>query len=370
MPVVFLFIYISLAIFLSIVLINALFGPFLRKKHPLSNLEPPLVSVLIPARNEEHNISVCLDSLLQQDYPNYEILVLDDESSDQTAMIVEKYATAHTHIHLLKGKKLPDGWTGKNWACYQLAGEAKGDVFIFSDADNWYNKSAITRSIAWMNRYGLGMLSAFPQQLSITFFEKLIIPVIDLFLYGSLVLWLTYYSRFPSLSAANGQWIAIRREIYQKLGGHKAVRQEIVEDVRLIRLAKKDQIRVMTLAGTGMVYGRMYNSARGVWQGFTKNIFGLASNRTVPFFIIMAGMYFTYVLPYILLFFQGLFFYSLLAVVLNLLLRFNLAIAFKHPVLISTFLHPISIIVMSMIGINSFWQTRYGTIEWKGRSID
>ncbi len=369
MPLLFVFIYTSLAIFLTISLFNMLAGPFLKHSPPQDEISSPFISVLVPARNEEKNIGACLDSLLQQDYQNYEILVLDDESDDRTSEIVSRYAEIDSRVHLIQGKKLPGGWTGKNWACHQLTRNARGEIFLFTDADNRHDAGAIKHSVAWMNKYRLGMLSAFPQQLTGTFTERLVVPIIDMLVYGSLILWLTYYSRFTSLSAANGQWLMISRKSYNTTGGHEAVRQEVVEDVHLIRLAKRMDIPVMTLAGTGMVYGRMYHNAGEVWNGFTKNLFGLVSNRSIPFFAIIAGLYFTYVLPYGLLFIEDLALYSLAAVILNVMFRFLLSIRYRHNVLISTVLHPFSIIAMSLIGINSFMKTRFGMIEWKKRKI-
>jgi len=368
MPFIFYFILPSLSIFLVIAIINATWGPFLRKRHELK--EKPLVSVLIPARNEEQNISSCLQSLLHQDYTPLEIRVLDDESQDTTASIVRKLATEHPQIHLHSGKNLPHVWTGKNWACHQLSELAKGDIFIFTDADNRFEPQAISQTVAWMQRYALGMFSAFPQQITVSIFEKLIIPVIDLLLYSSLVLWLTYRSRFSSLAAANGQWIAFQRQIYHDLGGHQAVRQQLVEDVELSRLAKRKGIKILTGAGTGMVYGHMYHSAREVWEGFSKNLFGLVSNKAIPFFLILSSLFLIYILPYYLVTIPGYLTFSVIALSFNVFLRLVLAARFRHPVLLSTVFHPLSIILTILIGLDSFRKIKWGKISWKGRDIN
>ena len=368
MPFIFYFILPSLSIFLIITIINAVWGPFLRKRYELK--EKPLVSVLIPARNEENNISTCLQSLVQQDYAPLEIRILDDESQDTTTAIVQKLAAEHPQIHLHSGKNLPKGWTGKNWACQQLGEQAKGDIFIFTDADNRFEPQAISRTVAWMQRYELGMFSVFPQQITASFFEKLIIPVIDLLLYSSLVLWLTYHSRFSSLAAANGQWIAFQRQIYRDLGGHQAVRQQVVEDVELSRLAKRKGIKTLTGAGTGMVYGHMYHSAREVWEGFSKNLFGLVSNKTIPFFVILSSLFLIYILPYFLVIIPGYLTFSVIALSLNVFLRLVLAVRFRHPILLSTVFHPISLILTIFISLNSFRKVKWGKITWKGRNIN
>ncbi len=367
MIILFFFIYLSLTIFLTITVLNALTGPFLRKPIPLS--DTPRVSLLIPARNESHNIRDCIDSLRKLNYPNLEILVLNDQSEDDTSRIVQEISGTGTRIQLYEGQALPPGWIGKNWACHQLSEIAAGEFLIFTDADNRYEPRAVENTLGWMHRYQLGVFSAFPQQLAGTFFEKLVVPVIDLFLYASLPLWLTFRASRSSLAAANGQWIAFRRESYQQIGGHSSVRDQIVEDVELSRRAKKQKIRLLTAAGTGIVYGRMYHSVREVWDGFSKILFGLVSNYTLLFFALLLGMLLVYIFPYILLFRPQVFYLALGAVGLNMLLRFILAVTYKHPVFISVFLHPLSILLIILIGFNSFFRTKYGSIFWKNREI-
>ncbi|NIS38778.1 glycosyltransferase, partial [Candidatus Saccharibacteria bacterium] len=209
------------------------------------------MSLLIPARDEAHNIDRCLTDLIGQDYPDYEIIVLDDHSKDNTADIVRGYANQYHHVKLLAGKSLPSGWTGKNWACQQLSEAAGGGFFIFTDADNRYATNAIKNTMGWMQKLNLGFLSAFPQQFTGTLMEKLVIPVIDIFVYGTLPLWMTYYLRSPLFAAANGQWLAFTREAYHRIGGHQGVRNQVVEDVEISRLVKRSGIKMLTTAGTG-----------------------------------------------------------------------------------------------------------------------
>ena len=351
-----------LAIFLLITVINLLTGPFLKRSLPLGT--QPLVSILIPARNEERNIEKCLASLLKQDYPKFEIIILDDESSDNTAGIIKRIAADYSKVHLVEGKPLPPGWIGKNWACHQLSKIANGEIYIFSDADNRYAEKAVTLTVARMQKYNLDLLSAFPQQFTVTFMEKLIVPVVDMFIYSALVLWLTYYSKFPSLAAANGQWIAFQATSYKKLGGHSAVKHKIVEDVELSRLAKRNHMKIMTCAGTNIISGRMYQSAKEVWQGYAKNLFGLLSSRTILFFGIILGFLLIFIVPYFLLLSKVLLPLALLAVIQNILLRAILALGFKHPFFTSTFFHPFSIVLIIIIALDSFYKHfRYPPLE-------
>ena len=367
MSILLYFILISIIIFLSITLLNTLWGPMLKKQYPINKQQ--IVSVLIPARNEEKNIKKCLTGLLHQDFPNYEIIVLDDESNDNTFATVQEIQKDNPKIRLIQGGTLPAGWIGKNWACHQLSQIAQGNILIFTDADNFHATHAIKNTVGWMEHLGIGMFSAFPQQITKTFSEKLIVPIIDLLLYTSLVLWLTYHSKFSSLAAANGQWLAFTREAYKKIGGHQAVCKQIVEDVELSRLAKKQGIKILTTAGTDVVFARMYTSFREVWEGFSKNLFGLVSNKTVHFLVILLGLYFVYVLPFLLVYVSKFQIISIMAIILILILRLILSLRFKHPLLYSLLFHPISIFLTILIGLNSFLKINFGKIVWKDREI-
>ncbi|MBD3226294.1 MAG: glycosyltransferase [Caldithrix sp.] len=348
-------------------LINGLLGPYL--KNAPSARETASVSLLIPARNEEDNIATCLKSLQAQEYENLQILVLDDQSEDRTAEIVRRFARTDHRIRLLQGQPLPDGWLGKNWACHQLSEQANGDIFIFTDADTQHHPQAVLHTVGWLQHLHLDMLSAFPQQLTKTLMEKLIVPGIDLILYAFLMLWSTYYLKSARFAAANGQWIAYTRKAYHAFGGHRRVKSEIVEDVAQSRLAKQDGFKMITLAGTGSVFCRMYHSSREVWQGFSKNAFGLTGHNTLLFMLFLSMIFIGCVLPYGLLFWETARTIGLILVAANLFLRGILAVAFKHPFWISIILHPVAVLLAIIIGFNSFFQSKFGHINWKGRSI-
>ncbi len=346
-----------------VTLFNAFTAPLL-KNGPKPTLYP-LVSVLVPARNEENNIKRCLNSLQQQDYPNLEILVLDDDSIDSTAEIVRKKIGNDDRITLIQGKPLFPEWTGKNWACYQLARQAKGKVLIFTDADNWHHPRAVSATIGWMQTLGLDFFSAFPQQITKVLAEKLIVPSIYMSVYSYLPLWLTLYIPFPSLAAANGQWICFSRSAYIAIDGHRAVKNHTVEDTALSRLVKKAGYKMLTASGKACVFSRMYKTSREVWEGFSKNAFGLMEFKTLPFVILLLLMAIGYVLPYFLIFYS---FYALIAVGLNLLIRAVLAIKYKDPY-ITIILHPFAILLTIAVAIYSMYCYWKGTIRWKDRTI-
>jgi len=329
----------------------------------------PRVSVLIPARNEENTIGLCLEGLMAQDYPDLEILVLNDLSEDSTEQVVRTWMARDPRIQLVSGRDLPPGWTGKNWACQQLSEEASGEIFIFTDADNRHAPFAVTNTVAFLQTYRLGMLSAFPQQWTHTLAEKLIVPIMDIFVYGTLPLWLTYYAPFPSMAAANGQWLAFTRDAYKKLGGHQSVKNELVEDTVLSRIAKKYRMKILTLAGTSAVFCRMYRSRSEIWAGFSKNFYGLAGYNDIVFFSILAAMISGFILPYVLWPLESVRTLALIAIGLNMVIRAMLAIRFKHPFWESLLLHPVGMFYAVLIGMNSFLSVRRGNIQWKGRNI-
>ena len=359
--------YALLTMIFLVSLFNTLTAPMVRKgPQPRRTL---MVSLLVPARDEEHTIARCLESLCAQEYSELEIIILDDHSQDRTTAIVRDRAAVDPRLRLVQGEPLPEGWTGKNWACHQLSREASGEILLFTDADNFHAPFAVARTVGWIEKLDLDLFSAFPQQITLSWAEKLVVPIFDLFVYSLLPLWLTWYSRFPSLSAANGQWLAFTRRGYVKSGGHAAVRGHIVEDTALSRRAKQLGLKTITASGRGAVYGRMYTSPREVWLGFAKNAFGLMNFRALPYFLFMGFLFFIFVLPYLLLLVPALRIWALPAVGLNILLRLMVALKFGQPLVYSVILHPLSILATITVGLASFYYFLKGNIAWKGRAV-
>ncbi|MEJ2544295.1 MAG: glycosyltransferase [Calditrichaceae bacterium] len=367
MEIISIIILLILSTLLITLLFNSIFGPFLFTR--FKNSKTPKVSLLIPARNEENNIKKCLEHLVKQDYKNFEIIVLDDNSQDGTSKAVQELQRQFSGIKLIQGQSLPNGWTGKNWACHQLGKAASGKVFIFTDADTIQDPTAVSRTLGWIQKYNLGMLSTFPQQHSKSFAEKLIVPIIDFFIYSMLPLWSTYYINSSVFAAANGQWIAIEKDVYDKIGGHESVKNEIVEDIKLNKLAKQFGIKTLTTAGTNIVYCNMYHSFREIWYGFSKNFYGLTGHSPFIFILIEFALLISCVLPFILLLFNFTSAILLIIIAMNLIIRAVLSIRYKHPFFISVFLHPVSILSTLIIGFNSFYQYYWGNFRWKDRII-
>lgn len=356
-----------LVILLGVTLVNFFLGPFLRKAPPLERI--PRVSVLVPARNEARNIHRCLEGLLAQDYPNFDLTILDDHSEDETAAIVQDYQQKSDRIKLISGKVLPEGWTGKNWACHQLSEIATGEILIFTDADNQHASTAVSSTVAYMEKFKLGLLSAFPQQETISLAERLVVPIMDMFVYSSLPLWLTYLTPFSSMTAAIGQWIAFTRQAYYQSGGHQSVKNHLVEDTELSRRAKRKRIKTLTTAGTHVIFGRMYHNLKEVREGFAKNFYGLTGYNDVVFFSIIMGLLIGFVAPYFLWIFPSIRLMAIGAIGLNILLRGLLAIRYKHPFWTAVILNPLAISLAIFIGFDSYFSAKRGIIRWKGREI-
>lgn len=253
---------------LLVVLVNLVF----RQKMPAAPDSGGLVSVLIPARDEEPNIAAILQALQKQDYGDIEIIVFDDQSTDRTADIVEEYSKNDSRIKLVQSTGLPTGWLGKNFACHTLAQHARGRFFLFLDADVQVYNDLIRRSIAFAEKHKLGLLSIFPVQLMTSAGERLTVPIMYFILLSLLPLGLVRRSRFASLSAANGQFMLFDAEIYKQFQPHHEVKSCKVEDIAIARYFKRKKIKVACLAGERDVKCRMYNDFDSALNGFSKNV--------------------------------------------------------------------------------------------------
>ncbi len=234
----------------------------------------PLVSVLIPARNEERNLEACLTSVLGQTYSNLEGWVYDDHSEDGTRRIVERWARRDPRVHLIPGRPLPEGWMGKNFACAQLARHARGRYWLFMDADTRMAPDTLAWAVDLMEHHRVDLFSLIPTVVTETPAEALTQSLVTTAFLGFFPLrWI--WQRPESLwAAALGPWILVRARAYRQTGGHAALRWELVEDIALARLFKEHGRRVLVLAAPGRVRVRFYHGLRETWFGFSKSAFG------------------------------------------------------------------------------------------------
>ncbi len=345
-------------------------------KKPLPGI-PPLISVMIPARNEALNIKMCLDSLVNQDYPNLEILVLDDNSSDNTAEIVSKMAETDNRIHLYRGEKLPPDWAGKPFACYQLARKARGDWLLFVDADTTHSPDMLRGIINLAVKEKPGLLSGFPRQVGVSLPQQVAIPVLYFAILGWLPLW--WIHRSPKLypSLAIGQFLLFSRESYWRMNGHCAVKDRILEDVWLGIEVTKAGRRHIAVDLSSVTSCNMYRTVREMSNGFVRWVYSVASFTPLALIALMSAGFIFYLGPFFWLW-RGIDrgypaeWLALvgLQVLVVYFMRVLLDSRFKNP-LISTALHPFGFVFLYLACVRAIWQFVTGRgIQWKKRTYN
>jgi len=326
----------------------------------------PEVSVIVPARNEEASLGACLASLVGQDGMDFEIIVVDDASTDRTREIAQSFSS----VEVLAAPPVPDGWTGKNNALVSGANHARGQWLLFTDADTVHLPGSLARSLAEAKRQKAALLSYSPEQQVHGFWEKAIMPVIFAELAG------TYSPSRVSdprsaAAAANGQYLLVARDAYKAVGGHVAIANALLEDVALARAVKRSGHKIYFRYGGDAVRTRMYRSFAQLREGWTKNLallfsrpLRLASLRLLEFILIAAGVVLALIAanrqePYGLAF-AGLEAAALYAVFLR---RIRQAHFSSSSNLLALFGLP----VFSYLLWRSRLCHRQGTVTWKGR---
>ncbi|MBK9055405.1 MAG: glycosyltransferase [Chloroflexi bacterium] len=327
----------------------------------------PSVSVLIPARNEARVIGRTVSQLLAQDYPHLDIHLLDDQSEDGTGEVARHAAAADPRFHLHSGQPLPPGWLGKNWACHQLAQVAQGEILLFLDADVQCQPTAITALVDLMENEQAAAATIWPTQITHTWGERLVVPLMAWAILAYLPVVGVHYSQWAAFAAANGQCLALRRKVYQVIGGHEAVRNNVVEDVALARLVKQHQFRLRMADGAGLILCRMYENWGQVRAGFAKNI--LAGHGNSILFLAVSTLFhgLIFIVPW-LWWLGGGGLWPLMLALAGLLLR-GLTAWFTRQRLMDTIFMPLSVGLMTIIaGQSVIWRLR-GRGQWKGRTL-
>lgn len=363
-----------LILFLLLLILLNLFQNLKRLKGQ-ENIKPeellPLVSVLVPARNEERNIKNCVTSLLRSDYPRLDIIVLDDNSTDRTYDIVKEISRHHTNLRVIKGKKLPSGWNGKNWACHQLAQAARGEWFLFTDADTKHKPQSVTTALAVAQKKKLVFVSCIPRFITKTWSEKLYFPVIHFVFIALFPLKLINSSKDSRLSFAIGPFLFIKRNFYFSWGGYEAIKTEVVDDIAMARKVKENRGKISILDGTKIMDVRFYTCFREVWNGFSKNSYEAIGRAPHFLFLLLFACYFLFIYPYLSLW--GAFESSqslllpLLQVLTLSLIKIILSLRFKVSIFYGQ-LHPFTVIFAILILLNSFRLSLFKKkFEWKER---
>lgn len=363
---------------LLIALFNAFAFPRLGRYlvDELAQYHLPPVSVLIPARQEEERIGPTLAALLAQDYPNFEVLVLDDNSTDATYATACAAGSGDSRLRVMHGKPLPSGWGGKNWACHQLAQAARYDMLIFTDADVTWRIDALKAVVRALEQTNAGLLAVWPTQITVGWAERLVVPLMAFSILAYLPVWLVSHTPYPAAAAAAGQCMAFRRAVYRRIGGHEAIRATVLDDVTLARRTKQQGDCLAMVDGDGLVLCRMY---LGGWQaidGYTKNI--IAGHGNSIFFLLLSTLFHLtlFVLPLgwliagaALDFAPGWPLWPLALLFLAVTTRAITAYTSRQRIA-DALLMPLSVLLMTFIALRATWrQLRYGGQSWKGRQV-
>jgi chlorobactene glucosyltransferase len=265
-------------------------------KHP-GNKVLPLISVIVPARNEERNIRQCLEPLLTQSYPEVEIIIVDDRSTDATPQILGELAGRDVRLQVIQGSELPAGWAGKPHALLQGAAKARGEWLCFMDADTFASPELLWSTYNLAEIYQADMFSILTRQILGGFWERTILPLVFLGLAFGFPAERVNDPAKPD-AIANGQFFLIKRTVYDQVGGHLAVKDRIDEDRAMAAIVKRAGFRLVLVDGRNVASTRMYTSLPEMWEGWTKNIYlGLQGKYWLLTFGAILGLLVAIVLP-------------------------------------------------------------------------
>jgi len=346
----------------TVTVFNFISDPKLRRVNRTCN---DLVSILIPARNEESNILSLLESIHRQDYQHYEVIIYDDESTDRTYAICSKFVAKHPRFKVIKGSELPGGWTGKNYACDQLAKQAKGDYFLFVDADEIISNSLINSAVYRAQVYKLALLSLFTNQIMQTMGEKATVPGLHYMLLNLLPLKLVYLAKNPGIATACGQFMLFDAAIYRQNQWHEMVKDKVVEDAGIMKLVKSGSYKGEVLLANGMISCRMYKNYSEAINGFSKNFLAVF-NYNIPglliYILLLIGgpMIVIMTLNFSLIFFMT---------GLIVLTRVMISLSAGQNAFYNVILHPVQMLNLVIIAFLSIQKHLTKTNVWKGRRV-
>jgi chlorobactene glucosyltransferase len=348
---------------------------YLVRLEPVSHKvdEPPLVSVCVPARDEERGVWACLESLLEQDYPEFEVIVVNDHSTDHTGELIHKLAGKNPRLIPLDGESLPKGWLGKPFALHQAFQRAKGEILLFTDADPVFEPNALSTAVFTMQERKLDALTLMPKAEFGSFWERAVQPVIFGFI-GSLTRFGQVNSQDRKSAMGFGAFLMFKRSAYEAIGGHEGGKADVLEDVLIAKRLKKAGFKLLVADAKRLFSIRMYYGLREIWIGWRKNMF-MAMKRSISRALYYIFMVLAFVLtPYLMfgwnvvvgsdLIWIGLSFFGVTMVSAATIKTCDeLGLA-----RINACLFPIGAVVMTAIMINSMVEVLvFSRTEWRGR---
>jgi chlorobactene glucosyltransferase len=344
--------------------VNLAVVPRLRTRSPRRF---PLVSVIIPARDEERTIERTVRAMLAQTYPELEIVVVNDRSTDATGSILN--GLRDPRLVVVSGAEPPAGWLGKPWALHQASSRARGELLLFVDADVIYEPDAIRAAVAHLEERDVALLSLFPRIVMEGFWEHVIMPNLVVFAFSFLPLWAANRSRIPLLAIGGGPGNLVRRSDYEAAGGHEALKAAVVDDVGLARLMRRAGWRTEAVRAEEYVSVRMYHGLSEIVEGFTKNAFAVFaySYALVGFFLLLALLF--HLFPFALALLGNEL--ALAIVALIALTRLLLFRSMRYRLDNALLGHPLMIGAWCWILVRSTWITGIRRrLLWRGRVYD
>lgn len=368
-------------IFAALALVMTCINLVIYRKPPAATTltSSPLITICIPARNEEANIEACVRSVLASTHSNLEVVVYDDQSTDSTPSILAQLMASDSRVRAGSTVPLPAGWNGKQHACWRMSQDAKGDWLVFTDADVRFEPGCISRALAAATILKAELISTFPRQITGSLSEALAVPMIFFVLFSYLPMGMMRNSNSAAASAGCGQFLMITRKAYNASGGHASFKDSMHDGVKMPREARRAGFHSDLFDGTDLISVRMYRGFSQTWRGFAKNAFeGLGSLGLLLFFTfahLLAHILPWIVLPTLLICAafgpldaaqQRALLLAGTCVVLNLFQRMLLSYRFRQGVA-PVLLHPIGVLMMTAIQWHSYYLARTNQRAWRGR---
>ncbi len=349
-------------------IVNLVLVPRLRPR-PVPAGPTPLVSVIVPARDEERAIERTVRALLAQTWPALELIVINDRSTDSTGAILARLASEDPRLIVVDNEEPPAGWLGKPWALHQGSLRARGELLLFVDADVVYEPDAVAAAVLHLQERGVPMLSLFPRLIMRGFWEHIVMPNLAFFAFTMLPLWLSNRSRVRVLAVGAGTGNVIRRDVYDAVGGHETLRDAVVDDVGLARVVRSSGRPTEVVRGEDLVSVRMYEGLTEIVHGFTKNGFAVIGRSYLNLIVFLTLGFVLHVVPFALALTGDLI--SIASVTVLTLTRMILFVALRYRLDNALVGHPLMIAVWFVIMIRSAWYTGVRRqLLWRGRTYD
>ena len=325
----------------------------------------PLVSVVIPARDEAHIIDRTVRAFLAQDYPNIEVIVVNDRSTDATGDILRRIDDPR--LIVVDGVEPSVGWLGKTWALQQGTTHAHGELLLFVDADLIYAPAAVRAACEYLERSEAAMVALLPHFEMQTLSEQVAMPMLAFFVFSGMPLWLSNRSNAVGLALGGGSGNLIRREVFESVGGFGSLQGAVVDDVGLARLVRQRGYRTRAVRAETLLSVRMYENAAAIVEGFTKNSFHSMQRSYITAAFFLAMIVILHLLPYAVALTGD--WAAIGAVILLTLTRVAIFKSFRYRIDNALFLHPLMIGFWTWIMLRSIWITGIRKqVRWRGRT--